>query len=78
MLNKLLCRVSKEDKAYYAKLCKDAEPLLIKLQEMLEEDFKKIEVVSDTDFDNPSWALKQAYKMGLKKGLTMIREYGII
>lgn len=45
---------------------------------MLEEDLKKIDVVSDTDFDNPSWALKQAYKMGLKKGLTMIREYGII
>lgn len=45
---------------------------------MVEEDISKLDTVRDDDFDNPSWALKQAYKVGLKKGLTMLLEYGIL
>ena len=39
MLNKVLCRVNKDEREYYKRLCDNAQPLLIKLQEMLDEDF---------------------------------------
>lgn len=44
----------------------------------MDEDFEKADTINDEDFDNPAWAVKQAYKVGLKKGLTKLREYGII
>lgn len=78
MLNKLLCRCKEEEKDRYRKLLKSSQPLLKKIQEMVEEDISKLDTVRDDDFDNPSWALKQAYKVGLKKGLTMLLEYGIL
>lgn len=46
--------------------------------ELINEDLKHLDIVDDDDFDNPSWALKQAYKVGYKKGLTKLLEYGII
>lgn len=78
MLNKLLCRVNKDEREYYKRLCDNAQPLLIKLQEMLDEDFARLDIINDEDFDNPSWAIKRAYKDGIKKGLTKLKEYGII
>lgn len=78
MLNKLLCRVEPERKKEFEKLLRDAKPLLETLQGMLDKEFEKLEVIQDEDFDNPSWALKQAYKQGIKKGLTILRDYGII
>jgi hypothetical protein len=78
MLNKVVCRVDKSEKEYYKKLIKDSQPLLEKLIDMLEEEIKDLDIINDEDFDNPSWALKQAYKVGYKKGLTRLIEYGIL
>ena len=32
----------------------------------------------DPDFDSPSWAYKQAYQLGYKKGLTKLLKYAIL
>lgn len=79
MLNKLLCRISDpEQKKYYKKLIKDAEPLLVKLHEMLQEDFDKANIINDDDYTVPNYAVMRAFKDGFKKGLTRIMDYGII
>lgn len=78
MLNKVLCRVSTEEKESFKKMLRDSQPLLKKIQELVEEDINKLDIVDDDDFDNPSWALKQAYKVGYKRGLTKLLEYGIL
>lgn len=78
MLNKVLCRVDQAEKDNYKRMIDNAQPVFQKLIEMLEEDLSKVDFVADEDFDNPSWALKQAFKVGYKKGLTRLLEYGII
>ena len=32
----------------------------------------------DPDFDSPSWAYKQAYQLGYKRGLTKLLKYAIL
>jgi hypothetical protein len=78
MLNKILCRVEQAEKENYKRLIDNAQPVFQKLIEMLQEDLDKVDFIADEDFDNPSWALKQAFKVGYKKGLTRLLEYGII
>lgn len=78
MLNKVLCRVEQVERDKYKRMIDNAQPVFQKLIEMLEEDLSKVDFVADEDFDNPSWALKQAFKVGYKKGLTRLLEYGII
>ena len=78
MLNKVLCRVPQDKKEDYARMIKLAQPVFNKLIEILQEDLDRVDFVADEDFDNPSWALKQAFKVGYKKGLTRLLEYGII
>lgn len=78
MLNKVLCRVEQAEKDNYKRMIDNAQPVFQKLIEMLQEDLDKVDFVADEDFDNPSWALKQAFKVGYKKGLTRLLEYGII
>lgn len=78
MLNKVLCRVDQAEKDNYKRMIDVAQPVFQKLIEMLQEDLDKVDFVADEDFDNPSWALKQAFKVGYKKGLTRLLEYGII
>lgn len=78
MLNKVLCRVDQAEKDNYKRMIDNAQPVFQKLIEMLQEDLDKVDFVADEDFDNPSWALKQAFKVGYKKGLTRLLEYGII
>lgn len=78
MLNKVLCRVSQAEKEDYDRMIKLAQPVFNKLIEILQEDLDRVDFVADEDFDNPSWALKQAFKVGYKKGLTRLLEYGII
>jgi hypothetical protein len=78
MLNKVLCRVSAEEKESFKKMLRDSQPLLHKIVELVKEDISKLDIVDDDDFDNPSWALKQAYKVGYKRGLTKLLEYGIL
>lgn len=78
MLNKILCRVEQAEKEDYDRMIKLAQPVFNKLIEILKEDLDRVDFVADEDFDNPSWALKQAFKVGYKKGLTRLLEYGII
>lgn len=78
MLNKVLCRVPAEEKESFKKMLRDSQPLLQKIMELVEEDINKLDIIDDDDFDNPSWALKQAYKVGYKRGLTKLSEYGIL
>ena len=78
MLNKVLCRVEQAEKEDYDRMIKLAQPVFQKLIEILQEDLDRVDFVADEDFDNPSWALKQAFKVGYKKGLTRLLEYGII
>lgn len=78
MLNKILCKVDQAEKEDYERMIRLAQPVFQKLIEILKEDLDKIDFVADEDFDNPSWALKQAFKVGYKKGLTRLLEYGII
>lgn len=78
MLNRMLCRIDQAEKDNYKRMIDNAQPVFQKLIEMLEEDLSKVDFVADEDFDNPSWALKQAFKVGYKKGLTRLLEYGII
>lgn len=78
MLNKVLCKVSQAEKEDYERMIRLAQPVFQKLIEILKEDLDKVDFIADEDFDNPSWALKQAFKVGYKKGLTRLLEYGII
>ena len=41
----------------------------------IEEELKQ---ESDPDFDSPSWAYKQAYQLGYKRGLTKLLKYAIL
>lgn len=78
MLNKVLCRTKGTEKKDLERQLNLCQPLLNKIVELVNEDLKNLDIVDDDDFDNPSWALKQAYKVGYKKGLTKLLEYGII
>lgn len=78
MLNKVLCRAAPEEKKELKRQIDMSQLLLNKLVELVQDDIKDNDKVVDEDFDNPSWALKQAYKIGYKKGLTRLLEYGIL
>ena len=51
-----------------------SEPLLKRIEEVVEKEIKGLDSISYEDFDSPSWAYKQAYKLGLQKGLRKILE----
>lgn len=78
MLNKVLCRATPEEKKELKRQIDLSQLLLNKLIELVQDDIEDNDKVADEDFDNPSWALKQAYKIGYKKGLTRLLEYGIL
>jgi len=78
MRNRVLCKVTGEDKEKIQQQIEGCQPLLRLIYQCCLEDYEKMEKVEDEDFDNPSWALKQAYKVGLKKGLTKLLDYVII
>jgi hypothetical protein len=52
-----------------------SQPLLKRLEELLK---KELESETEPDFDNPSWAYRQAFEIGYKKGLTRVLKYVII
>lgn len=52
-----------------------SQPLLKRLEELLK---KELESDTEPDFDNPSWAYKEAFNIGYKKGLTKVLKYVII
>lgn len=46
-----------------------SEMLIKRINEVVEEEIKRLDSISSDDFDSPSWAYKQAYKLGLQEGL---------
>lgn len=78
MYNKLLSNKTAAEKKDLKELMVISKPLLKAILEALEKDIEETEVTDLKDFDAPSWALKTAYKQGLKKGLTKLKEYVII
>ena len=52
-----------------------SQPLLQRLEKLLQ---KELEADTEPDFNNPSWAYKQAFDLGYKKGLTRVLKYVII
>lgn len=78
MLSKLMCRVPAKERNKYKELMTVAEPLLLKIQELIDEDLKELDDTDNDDFSNPSWALEMAHKRGIKKGLTQLKKYVIM
>lgn len=78
MPNKLMCKVKPAEREKYKELMAVAEPLLLKIQELIDADIEELEDTDNDDFSNPSWALEMAYKRGIKKGLTSLKKYVIM
>ena len=79
MYNKLLASAETADKKKELReLIEISKPLTLALLEVIQSDIEDCDVVDIKDFDSPSWAVKTAYKQGLKKGLTKFKEYVII
>jgi len=54
---------------------KRASAFLKLVSERIEDELKQEQ---DPDFDSPSWAYKQAYQLGYKRGLTKLLKYAIL
>lgn len=52
-----------------------ASTFLSLVSRRIEDELKQ---ESDPDFDSPSWAYKQAYQLGYKRGLTKLLKYAIL
>lgn len=55
-----------------------SDALLKRIEQLIDKDIKDLGNITSQDFDSPSWAYKQAFELGLKKGLTMLKKYVII
>lgn len=73
-----MCKVKPAERERFKELMKVAEPLLLKIQELIDEDIKELDDTDNDDFTNPSWALEMAHKRGIKKGLTSLKKYVIM
>lgn len=73
-----MCKLKPEEREDYKELIAVAQPLLLKLQELIDEDLAELDDPDNDDFTNPSWALEMAYKRGVKKGLTSLKKYVIM
>lgn len=51
-----------------------SEPLLKRLQELIDKEIKDLGDIAYEDFDSPSWAYKQAFVLGVKQGLKKLRK----
>ena len=49
-----------------------SETLLKRIQQVVEEEIKSLGTITAEEFDSPSWAYKQAYKLGLQEGLRKV------
>lgn len=54
-----------------------AKPFLDRLEQILEKEIQSLEN-SNPDFEKPSWAYEQAFNLGYRKGLTLLKKYAII
>lgn len=55
-----------------------SQMLLKRMREVIEKEINSLDSESSQDFDSPSWAYKQAFRLGQKKGLTNLLKYVII
>lgn len=46
-----------------------SEPLIKRIEQVVEEEIKSLGTITSEEFDSPAWAYKQAYKLGLQEGL---------
>jgi len=60
----------KDQQEDFKKQVRSARDVLERLKQILQE--KKTEVVLSTDYDNPSWAYKQADRNGYDRALTEV------
>lgn len=60
----------KDKQEGFKKQINSSRDVLERLQQILED--KKTEVVLSTDYDNPSWAYKQADRNGYDRALTEV------
>lgn len=60
----------KDQQEGFKKQINSAQDILERLQQILED--KRTEVVLSTDYDNPSWAYKQADRNGYDRALTEV------
>ena len=51
-----------------------SEPLIKRVKEVVEEEIKSLDNITYEEFDSPSWAYKQAYKLGLQEGLRKLNK----
>lgn len=78
MRNRLICRTDPDDRKAVEGLIKQSQPILKLIKKCVEEDLDQVEKFSETDLESSSFAVKMAYREGLKKGLTKLFEYVII
>lgn len=60
----------KDQQEGFKKQINSAQDILERLQQILED--KRTKVVLSTDYDNPSWAYKQADRNGYDRALTEV------
>lgn len=60
----------KDQQEGFKKQVRSARDVLERLEQILQE--KKTEVVLSTDYDNPSWAYRQADRNGYDRALTEV------
>ena len=51
-----------------------SEPLIKRVKEVVEEEIKNLDNITYEEFDSPSCAYKQAYKLGLQEGLRKLNK----
>ena len=73
--NILLNGLKGEERKKMEDVIRRASPFLKAVSQRIEEELKQ---ESDPDFDSPSWAYKQAYQLGYKRGLTKLLKYAIL
>ena len=73
--NILLNGLKGEERTRMEDVIKRASPFLEIVSKRIEEELKQEQ---DPDFDSPSWAYKQAYYLGYKRGLTKLLKYAIL
>lgn len=74
----VLAGLTGEDREIMVKQLLASEILLKRLETIIQKEINSLGTITAEDFDSPSWAFKQAYKLGLQKGLTKLLEYVII
>lgn len=58
----------------FEKMLRNDGVVLGRLKEIIEEWLLEGENITEADFDSPSWANKQAFRLGNKRGLNKVRD----